>query len=219
MNDDLNPLESERLRRLLAAAAELPREATPPEGAWPAIRRRIDAARVHAIAPGTVAAPERRPARWWPLAAAAALVVVAGSVIVTRREQAPEQPSIAAEPERVPLPAAPDAPATQSPVRALMAVPAGLTANNPTLAAVLEQYQQASRELEVSVATQTAALPPATREVVRRSLATIDAAITDLRQALGSDPRNASLGQYLSAAYEQKLDFLKRVRAMPGAGM
>jgi hypothetical protein len=222
MNDDLNPLESERLRRLLAAAAELPREETPPEGAWLAIRSRIDAARVHAIAPGIKAPARRRNFQWWSVATAATMVLTVGLFFAMRGRGKAAPQSLAgsgasAAPLQRPVPV--DSPAAQGPVRAVTTVPLAHAASNPALAAAIDQYHQAARELEAVVAARTAALPPATRDVVRRSLATIDSAITDLRTALGHDPANAALGQYLTAVYEQKLDFLKRVRALPGAGM
>lgn len=216
MNDEL---EDDNLRRLLDAVAELPREVTPPANAWNAIRKRIDAKRVQSISREVGGSGGRRPIRWWPIAAAATLLLVAGTAIVTRKGKAREQQPMAMQPEAGPLPTPRETLSTNSVVRAITVVPAALASSNPGLAAALEQYRQASRELEAAVVAQTAAMPPATREVVRRSMETIDSAIADLRAALSSDPRNPSLGQYLSAAYEQKLDFLKRVRAMPGAGM
>jgi hypothetical protein len=230
MNDDMqgSEREDERLRRLLDAAAELPREAEPPRDAWNSIRARIDAQRVQAIAPGTGTGAPRRATRWWRLAAAATIVVAIGlSVMSQRRGKATMLPngdstSVVAVPPTVPP--QPDTKLDSQPVTArrpiaLTTVPTSLAASNPSLATAIDQYQQAARELEAAVIPRTANLPPATRDVVRRSLATIDSAIADLRTALGSDPRNAAVGQYLSAAYEQKLDFLKRVRSMPGAGM
>jgi len=119
-----------------------------------------------------------------------------------------------------PLPPAPDpAPQGGSATRAGTAVPVTLASANPTLAVVLEQYQKASRELEAEATQRSNALSPETREVVRRSLATIDSALADLRAALGADPRDASAGRALSLVYERKLDFLRRVRVLPAAGM
>ena len=222
MNDMHDSLDDEKLRRLLDAVDKLPRDAEPPASAWDAIRGRIDAQRVVAIAPGAETTPVRRSTRWWQLAAAAGIVIAAAVAVKSGRQpietavvtadSAPIAPRTA-----IPLPI--DSPNPRPTVRALTAVPASLSKASPALAAALDQYQQASRELEASISARTAAMPPATREVVRRSLATIDAAIADLRTALGADPHNSALGQYLSTAYEQKLDFLKRVRGIPVAGM
>ena len=216
MNDEL---ESEELRRLLDATAQLQREVEPAANAWNEIRSRIDSERVRFITPGADGSATRRPMRWWPIAAAATLLLVAGTAIVTRKGKARERQPMAMQPDAVPLPTPPETLSKIPVVRAVTGTPVALATRNPALVAVLDQYQLASRELEAVVIAQTASLPPATREVVRRSIETIDSAIADLRAALSSDPRNPSLGQYLSAAYEQKLDFLKRVRAMPGAGM
>jgi len=226
MNDEMNPLESERLRRLFDAVAELPREVAPPEDGWKAIRRRIDAGRVRTIAPGeSVAMPNRR-LRWWALAAAASiLVAVAMPFVLRSRGKGATLPGPDEGPgaiASVPLPAPPDAPPDPTPaatIRAVTTIPTALAASNSVLASALDQYRQAARELEAEVAPRTAGLPPQTREVVRRSLATIDSAIADLYAALGQDPANTAAGQSLGAIYERKLDFLKRVRAMPGAGM
>ena len=222
MNDETNPLEGDRLRQLLDAAARLPREAAPPADAWPAIKQRIEAGRVRAIASGADAPANRRNFRWWPVAAAATVLLAAGLFLTTRgRGKAARQSlagsgaTIAPVPPVVPV----DSPPGQGPVRAVTTIPVLLSARNPALAAAIDQYHQATRELEAVVAPRAAELPPATRDVVRRSLATIDSAITDLRIALGHDPGNAALGQYLTAVYDRKLDFLKRVRALPGAGL
>lgn len=225
MTDDMNPLENERLRRLLDAAATLPREVPPPADAWNAIRRQIETQRVVPIGPGAGRRADRGIA-WWPIATAATVLLMVGFFFAMRGrgKAAPadfagatrggDTPRVIAP---VPGPVMRDS--VQEPARAIPATPVASVASNPVMAAAIEQYRQATRELEAVVVARTAALPPETREVVRRSLATIDAAISDLRTALGHDPANAAVGQYLTAVYERKLEFLKRVRAMPGAGM
>ena len=223
MDDDMNPIQGERLRRLLDAAAQLPRETPPPADAWNAIRRRIDAQRVVAIAPG-LERRARRGLQWWPIATAATVLLMVGFFFAMRGRGKAAPADVAGGANDVPRLAVPtpypeSRDSVRGPVRAVTSVPATLASSNPALAAAIEQYRQAVRELESAVAARTEALPPQTREVVRRSLATIDAAIADLRTALGNDPANTTVGQYLTAVYEQKLDFLKRVRAMPGAGM
>lgn len=215
--DELDPV---RLERLLAEAAQLPREAEPPVGAWQAIRARIDSQRVLPITAGADRRPVRHAVRWWPVTAAAILLLAVGLSFALRGRSKAALPSMVEVPMTpLPAPAAPDLPDSQGTVRAMTAIPASLSASNPALAASIDQYQAAARELEAAVSERTAALSPQTREVVRRSLATIDTAIADLRAALGHTPTDARVGQSLSAVYEQKLDFLKRVRALPAAGM
>jgi len=46
--------------------------------------------------------------------------------------------------------------------------------------------------------------------VVDRSLADIDAAISETRDALVSDPENTTLVDILSSHYERKVDLLQR---------
>jgi hypothetical protein len=219
MTDKLNPqdeLDPARLERLLEDVARLPREVDPQADAWPAIRQRIEAQRVRPISPlAGAAAPSRGTIPRWRIAAAAALVIAVGTMFtLTNRTPAPQGEQISRDSATPPALLPPDAGAT--PV-----VPVGenLARANPTLAAVIDQYHQASRELEAEVASRTAGLSPATREVVRRSLATIDTAIADLRAALGANPRDAAAGQAISTVYERKLEFLKRVRALPAVGM
>jgi hypothetical protein len=213
MNDELDPT---KLQQLLGATARLPREVEPSRDAWPAIRARIDAQRVRSIAPATepVTVP-RHPTRWL-IAAAAVVVLATGIAVVARQDPTPTTP-IAAITEPPPAPAAPSSGGAPEPSG--VAIPVSVNSANPALAAALDQYREASRELEAEVAAHAAALSPNTREVVRRSLATIDTAIADLRAALGADPRDVAAGQALSLVYERKLDFLKRVRALPAAGM
>ncbi len=214
MNEELDPT---KLQELLDATARLPREVEPSRDAWPAIRTRIEAQRVRSIAPAQerVTVPAQRT-RWLMAAAAAAVVVLAtGLTLVTRQGTEPAA-SVAG-------PAAPAAPlpsgGPESSGAAVAVSASAANASNPALAAALDEYREASRELEAEVAAHAAALSPNTREVVRRSLATIDTAIADLRAALGADPRDVAAGQALSLVYERKLDFLKRVRALPAAGM
>jgi hypothetical protein len=215
-NDDLDPA---RLERLLEDVRRLPSEIEPSRDAWPAIRQRIESQRVRSIAPAAEPARPRVRRSWW-IAAAATVVIATGLTLkFTDRAKSFEHPPLAGgqpvTPSTIPLPTPPDAATPTVPANAGIT----LVSANPTLAAALDQYQQASRELETEVARHATGLSPATREVVRRSLATIDTAIADLRAALGNNPRDAALGQSLSLVYERKLEFLKRVRALPAAGM
>jgi hypothetical protein len=215
MNDRINPqdeLDPARLERLLEDVGRLPKEVEPQSDAWPAIRQRIEAQRVRSITPASNKTPARRRLTRWIAAAAGLVIVVGTTLMLSNRAKPGELQQVAgdsAAPSTLLPPVSGDA----------QAVPVGLATANPSLAAVLDQYHQASRELEAEVASRTAGLSPATREVVQRSLATIDTAIADLRAALGANPRDAAAGQAISTVYERKLEFLKRVRALPAVGM
>jgi hypothetical protein len=215
LNGGDDPLDPARLERLLEDVARLPREIDPQADAWPAIRQRIEAQRVRSISAGAgVASPARSRPRWW-IAAAAAVVIAVGTMIsLANRGEAPQDQQVTRDAVTPPNLLPPVAGGTP-----IVPVGENLAQANPSLAAVLDQYHQASRELEAEVAGRTAGLSPATREVVRRSLATIDTAIADLRAALGANPRDAAAGQAISTVYERKLEFLKRVRALPAVGM
>jgi hypothetical protein len=215
MSEQINPqdeLDPEKLERLLEEVARLPREVEPQSDAWPAIRQRIEAQRVRSIAPASTGTPAPRSLTRWIAAAAGLVIVVGTTLVLSNGGKSPEPQQVAADsapPSTLLPPVGGDTPL----------VPASLATANPSLAAVLDQYHQASRELEAEVASRTANLSPATREVVRRSLATIDTAIADLRAALGANPRDEAAGQAISTVYERKLEFLKRVRALPAVGM
>jgi hypothetical protein len=227
-------IDSARLERLRSAVERLPREVAPPPETWDAIRDRIEAQRIREIGPGNVAmaaprsAPRSAPRllRGLPRIAtvtAAAVVIVAVGIGI-RANRTGGGPDAVDQHAAPPISGGATAPGHDSaalvpPQTASAVIPASIRSANPGLAAALRSYHDASRDLEVAVAARTATMSPATREVVRRSLATIDTAIAELRAALGDDPRNARLGTQISGIYEQKLDFLRRVRALPAAGM
>lgn len=217
MNDTMNPqddLDPAKLERLLEDVGRLPREVAPSADAWPAIRQRIEAQRVRAISTASHTTPARRSSTRWIAAAAAVVITVGTMLTMSDRAKARQDEQVARDSATYPSLLPPVAGGTQ-----IVPVGENLATANPSLAAVIDQYHQASRELEAEVASRTAELSPATREVVRRSLATIDTAIADLRAALGANPRDAAAGQAISTVYERKLEFLKRVRALPVAGM
>jgi len=85
------------------------------------------------------------------------------------------------------------------------------TPATPTLVlAVDNNYAATVAELRNTLETQRATLSPATIRVLERSLATIDTAIAEARQALADDPANQTLLGILSANYEHKVQLLKR---------
>ncbi len=251
MSEDERTTESAsddpRAQRLRDAVARLPREITPPAGAWEAIRARIETRRVRPIAPGAgagaaePAAVDRARVNWWIVGVAAAIVIAVtlslqspprgkaatmatgagpGATPSATPTLSPDSAAVAARPPAgasAPTPAG--SPAARPDGTPAVAIPAAFVSANPVLAAALREYRIAAGELEAAVATHTATLEPSTRDVVRRSMATIDTAIAELVAALGENPRDATVGKYLAALYGQKLDFLKRVRALPAAGM
>jgi anti-sigma factor RsiW len=186
--------EARELKALLAAAAELPLEILPPRDLWAGIDARLDA-------PGAeVAASPRRPSAglpgWALVAAALALVVVTAAVssLLTRRYDE----AMALKLRR----ASEGSVAGGSPASGTEA--AGTRAAGDQEA----RFLAASQELLDGLERQN--LAPETMEIVRRNVATIDAAIVELHAALERDPGNGELNRMLLATYQRKIDLLEQ---------
>lgn len=85
----------------------------------------------------------------------------------------------------------------------------------PALRVAEQRYEAASSELEALLDEQRDLLAPATREVLERSLAAIDAAVAEARAALSVDPGNAMLAHMLMVVYDKKLDILRAATQAP----
>jgi hypothetical protein len=185
--------EARELKALLSAAAELPREIQPPRDLWTGIDARLDAPAAQ------VAASPRRPSaglpRWALVAAALALVVVTAAVssLLTRRYDE----AVALKLRR----ASEGSVAGGSPTTRL---PAGTRAAGDREA----RFLAASQELLDGLERQN--LAPETMDIVRRNVATIDAAIVELHAALERDPGNGELNRMLLATYQRKIDLLEQ---------
>jgi hypothetical protein len=86
----------------------------------------------------------------------------------------------------------------------------------PALRVAEARYDAASSELQALLDEQRDLLAPATREVLERSLAAIDAAVDEARAALSDDPGNTMLAYMLMTAYDRKLDILRAASQAPG---
>ena len=78
------------------------------------------------------------------------------------------------------------------------------------VAAVEQQYVGTVDELRLALDAQRPTLTARVAGVVDKSLADIDAAISETRDALRADPENAALVDILSSHYERKVDLLQR---------
>ena len=138
---------------------------------------------IRARLPGTA----RRHARWaagrWMAAAAAVVLLVGGALVLPF-----------------------DAGTTRN-LKGAKLPPARVPA---AVAAVELQYGGTVDELRQALDAQRPVLTSRLAGVVDRSLADIDAAITETRAALVSDPENPALVDILSAHYERKVDLLQR---------
>jgi len=74
------------------------------------------------------------------------------------------------------------------------------------------QYVRASAEM-LDAVRRDPRLTPATRAALDRSLAVIDAALAEAREALARDPASAELREVVLGAHRQKLDLLRRATA------
>ena len=211
MTDELDP---ERLRRLTEAAVALPRSIEPTRDAWPAIRGRIEAGRVRAIASP---APPARPASPWRagrLAAAAVLLVVASSGLTALllRERRAKAAIVVEQPREAPgLPAETGV----TPPIAGLPAPRVWPAGGTPIDAVFARYDAAAADLAAELDARRTRLDAGTVAVLDSCLRKIDAAIAEARAALRREPRNAVLTQLLTVSYRQKLDLLKRAADLP----
>lgn len=78
-------------------------------------------------------------------------------------------------------------------------------------------YDAAVRDLQLVLETSRGALDSATVHVLEASLAAIDAAIAQAREALARDPANEYLNAHLVATMWQKVHLLRRAVALAGA--
>ena len=179
-----------RLRELVERAARLPAAIDPPEGAWTAVRVRLQPR------PRVATFRGRGWVREWGLRAAAVLVLVAGSsavtVLVLRSRDGGPASGFA---ERQPAPVPPTLPAS--------------------VVAVERSYAAAIDDLTQTLRAQRGTLAPSTVATLERTLRVIDAAIAEARAALAADPRNDALLDVLSANYEQKVQLLRRASELP----
>ena len=78
-------------------------------------------------------------------------------------------------------------------------------------AVVQADFDRASDELELTLATERERLRPETVALLERNLAVIDAAIAESRAALARDPANGELRRFFAAASRQKVELLRWV--------
>lgn len=167
---------------LLARAAELPKDVTPPRDLWPAIAARIAERPQQA----------RSRAFGWPAALAAGFLVASVSALLTW--------GLVREPDPVVQIAGPqEAEAVILPVNygsrsGLTA--AELAARDQLLARFREKFGQ---------------LRPETREAILKNLAIIQTAADEIDAALAQDPASAMLNGLLVGAYKQELQLYSMV--------
>jgi anti-sigma factor RsiW len=188
------------LRRVVARAQAL--DDTPPASdLWPAIARRIGSSS-GADVPDVINLSARRARRrvsfTLPQLAAAgiALMLVSGGVVWQAVHRAPT--SVAVTPAPTPIASAPDG------------VPVVFGDNEP--------YDQVIARLERLLVEHRGALDTVTARILEKNLEIIDRAIAESRAALAADPANVYLNHHLARTMRRKVDLLRQVSALAGAG-
>ena len=188
------------LRRVVARAQAL--DDTPPASdLWPAIARRIGSSS-GADVPDVIDLSARRARRrvsfTLPQLAAAgiALMLVSGGVVWRALSRA--DTPVAVTPAPTPVVSAPDG------------VPVVFGDNEP--------YDQVIARLERLLVEHRGALDTATVLILEKNLEIIDRAIAESRAALEADPANVYLNHHLARTMRRKVDLLRQVSALAGAG-
>lgn len=188
------------LRRVVARAQAL--DDTPPASdLWPAIARRIGSgsgADVPDVIDLSARRARRRVSFTLPQLAAAgiALMLVSGGVVWRALSRA--DTPVAVTPAPTPVVSAPDG------------VPVVFGDNEP--------YDQVIARLERLLVEHRGALDTATVLILEKNLEIIDRAIAESRAALAADPANVYLNHHLARTMRRKVDLLRQVSALAGAG-
>jgi hypothetical protein len=195
--DELDPAASARLR---AAVERLPSEVEPERDLWPSIRARIDQGRVqplHGDAGEDARDGARYAGRSMPWYAAPRRLAAAAVLLVALTATATWYATTSPGPVRT--------------VEGPGASPAVAPAADPAAAlAMFASYERSAADLSASLDRRSAGLDARTLAVLERTLRTIDGAIAEAREALATDPSNPAVQAFVTAAYRQKLDFLRR---------
>ena len=184
------------MSRKVTSLSQLPQALEPARDLWPGIAARLQPSTTAAVAVSTPRGTSRL--RWL---AAAAMVASVGVGVWIGRSVLPgvHAPAVTTAAVRAAAPA--------SQMLAGFEAPTALDAAYVTDPRYREQRAALLRSLESRIAT----LPPATRDKVLASLATIQHAKEDLEQALGKDPGNALLQELLVNTYQDEMRVLTDV--------
>jgi hypothetical protein len=168
---------------------ELAQDVPPPRDLWPAISAAIEAERVVGAVPHIAA----RRARWLPAAGmAAAVALVAIGVFIGRSFDQPT-PAKIVDNRNAP------------------------SANGVITASLRDaEYRKQRSDLLVEVTAKLKTMPPAERDKVAASLATLRRSISEIEAALGRDPANALLQELLVNTSQEEMRALTTVRDSGG---
>ena len=175
------------MNRRLKRIDELAKDIPPPRDLWPGIAAAIEAGNAAAVP--QVKQPLRRAA-WMPaVGLAASMALVAVGVLIGRNL------------------------GTQQPAGTVAANPMQ-NANPAVIPAALRdaEYRKQRDALLVEAQGKLKTMPPAERDKVAASLATLQRSITEIEAALGRDPANALLQELLVNSCQEQMRALTAVR-------
>ena len=183
----------DRLRRSLA---ELPDEIQPDRDLWPGIAARLDdqapsngdATPIHAARSWSPLRSRHIPVGWALAASIALASLVGGGVWATMRAPTTVQTADVGA-----------IPADEQTVEPITFASAGLA-----------EYEEAAMDLQSVIDAGRDLLDPATLEVLERSVAVIDNAISEARAALNADPGHEGLRRMLMNNHRRKIDLLRQ---------
>jgi hypothetical protein len=130
-----------------------------------------------------------QPRKWWHngwLASAAAVLLIVGTALLVPRGPGKAKGAKLGAPPATPV----------------------------VLASVEKHYAPTITELRETLDAQRAELSPNTVKTLDHSLAVIDSAIAEARDALAADPASSELSEMLGAYYQHKIEFLKRATTL-----
>ena len=186
-NDD-DALDARDAARLREALAALPREVDPEHDLWPEIRAQLDLTRARGIGGDSASTPVTPiAAARRPFRAARWLAAAAALVLIT-------------------------ATTTWAVVKQR-----AQASDQAATVALLADFERSASELQASLERRQSALDPRTREILERSLRTIDGAIAEARVALAERPQDAAIQAFVASAFRQKIDFLRRANDVAAA--
>lgn len=173
----------DRLRALMRRVETIPAPAPISDDLWPAIRSRIDAAKIEPLADS---ARRLRPRRPWkvPALAIAAAVIVILVLLIDRRRGAPARP---------------------------VAIETDTGSMFTTVSDSARVYEDEARTLLNQLEMQRSMLRPEATNAIDHDLRIVDSAIAEVRDALKHDPNNPGLKRLLASSYRQKVFVLRRV--------
>jgi hypothetical protein len=177
--------ERQRVAKLVELARATSGPEMPPEDLWPAIRDRVESAKVVALPASAGVPPVRATGARRSVVWVGAAVAAAAAIFLLGRASG-----------------------------RFSGEPVVEFAEGPTVTTVPDSagaYEQQARILFNRLSLERSLVRPEALRLIDRDLHTVDAAIAELHAAVARDPNNPVLRRLLVSSYREKVDILKRV--------